>query len=442
MNPSRDQDRVMAYVASIGVGLLLSVMPGHQASGADAPTLEKAYQEARKLAATPQSHAQAIEKYLAVIRAHQANEEFYRASLRQLARSYEEAGRIEDGVRFFAGLTQRRMSAGRDDDPLREIIQQYRLKHPELLARIAEELGLVSRPSAAPIPSPGAIDLARAILQRDDKVLREKSLQRVARMLAPQSPDRDKFDGLIALRRAISAKFDRARFRPLVLSLLKSSNPQIRGLALDVVPGAEATTDDLPKIIELAKDPSPNVRARVGLAMILTGKGQEKERIAPTLVRLLRDTQPQVIEQTIRCMWGEYSSPDLDQQLIDLAGQPPLHHNAVYFGLSTMRSKSPAVCRRLVEELNDTDWNNSGRAAWGLGFGIAGEAKPLVEEGLLKALPEETNGYTRGQEFQALRGVASEKSRRYLKSVVESPQETEDCRRAAREILAEIDKRR
>jgi hypothetical protein len=99
------------------------------------------------------------------------------------------------------------------------------------------------------------------------------------------------------------------------------------------------------------------------------------------------------------------------------------------------------VCRRLVQELGDPDWNNSGRAAWGLTYGVSDEAKGLVEEGLLKALPEETNDYTREQEFRALRSVATEKSRPYLTSVANSQTETDKYKGLAREVLALLDKK-
>ena len=116
-------------------------------------------------------------------------------------------------------------------------------------------------------------------------------------------------------------------------------------------------------------------------------------------------------------------------------------HNVIYFCLSTMRNKSLAVSRRLVEELSDPDWNNSGRAAWGLNYEVADEAKSIVEEGILKALPEELNTYTRKQEFRALRRVATEKSRPYLQSVVDSEMETDEFKKLAGQILEDLNRK-
>jgi len=212
-------------------------------------------------------------------------------------------------------------------------------------------------------------------------------------------------------------------------------------LALRCLPGLGTTSRGLALIIPLADDASPRVRMNVALALIQLGKGEENEKVVPALMKLLRDKDPNVVERTIRSMWGQYSSLEFDKQLIELSRHPRYHHNTIYFCLSTMRNKSVAVCRRLVEELDDPDWNNSGRAAWGLTYGVAEEAKSVVEEGLLRALPEETNAYTRTQEFRALRRVATEKSRPYLSSVVDSEMETEEFRELAREILADMDRK-
>jgi hypothetical protein len=244
---------------------------------------------------------------------------------------------------------------------------------------------------------------------------------------------------LATLGSALTAKFDRVPFRPLVEPLLESKDPQIQMLALRCLPGLGATSHDLALVVPMAEDASPQVRMNVAAALIGLGKGDHPEQVIPALMKLLQDEDPNVIERTIRSMWGQYSSPEFDELLIKLSREPRYHGNTIYFCLSTMRHKSPAVCRRLIEELDEPDWNNSGRAAWGLTYGVTDEAKSLVEEGLLKALPEETNDYTRGQQFRALRGVATEKSRTYLTLVVESDTETDNTKQQAREILAGLD---
>jgi HEAT repeat protein len=291
---------------------------------------------------------------------------------------------------------------------------------------------------APPVP---AKELAKAILQRDDPVLREKGLERLKQLLAESASDGDKRRGLATLQASLTAKFDRASFGPLVRPLLASRDAPVRALALRCLPGVGATIDDLPLVIPLAGDPSAQVRQLVGGALIQLGKGQRSETVIPALMALLKDEDSKVVEQTIRSMWGQYHSPAFDALLIKLSYEERYHHNVIYFCLSTMRSKSPAVCRRLVEVLAEPDWNDSGRAAWGLTYGVTEEAKALVEAGLLKALPEETNEGTRKNEFRALAGVATEASRPYLRSVVASDMETDAIKDTARRILINLDSR-
>jgi hypothetical protein len=245
--------------------------------------------------------------------------------------------------------------------------------------------------------------------------------------------------GLVTLGRALPAKFDRTEFLVLVRPLLSSDHAQVRKLAVGVLPGVGATEADLDAIIAMVADESAEVRAAVGGALIQIGQGEYGERVIPALLKILDDSEYRVVEQTLRSMWGQYASPELNARLIELSHHPQHHGHAIYHALSTQRSKSKPVCQRLVEELADPDWNNSGRAAWGLTYGVADDARSVVEDGLLKALPQETNAYTRKQEFRALRGVATEKSRDYLQSVVDSKLETDESKDAARQILADLD---
>jgi hypothetical protein len=400
-------------------------------------SLEQVYREAKQLAERPENLPQAAAKYQAVVEAHLANEKAFHNALRELARYYETSGQTEAGVRFFLGLA-RQMEMAESRSALREIAGAFLMKHRQLTEKIAAEMGLSSTPQRRlPARAPSE-ELAKAILQREDQALRDQTLAKLREMLAPDSPESAKKLALATLSAALSAKFDRASFLPLVLPLLEAKDVEVRSLALRCLPGLGATANDLSHVIPLAEDPSPQVRMQVASALIGLGKGEHGEQVIPALMRLLRDEDPDVIERSIRSMWGQYSSPEFDELLIELSHEPRFHGNTVYFCLSTMRTKSARVCRRLVEELDDPDWNNSGRAAWGLTYGVADDAKAVVEEGLLQALPEETNPYTRKQEFRALRAVATEKSRGYLKSVVDSSMETAEFKELAQRILADL----
>lgn len=432
--------RFIAAIAAIAAALFGPPRAVFSAGSSPLP-LKEIYAEAERRRTDPQTVVEAAEKYKEVVEIHRENEKWYRLALQQLARTYDDSGQTEEGVRYFVTLALENAAADKQD-VLREILAAYRLKHPDVFQKIVTEMGLGAGPQPRTLRPMPSEELSQAILQRDDQELREKSLDKLQQMLAADAPATEKKQALATLLSSLAAKFDRAPFRRLVLPLLDSDDDAIRAMALRSLPALETPAGELSRIVPLAEDESPQVRMHVGLALIQIGKGQHKEVVIPALTTLLKDSDPAVIEQTIRSMWGQYSSPQFDALLIELSRNPRYHHNVVYFGLSTMRPKSAAVCRRLVEELDDPDWNNSGRAAWGLTYGVEDEARKLVEEGLLKALPEETNAYTRGQQFRALGNVATEQSRAYLAKVADSELETEGCRQAARAILTRLDSER
>jgi hypothetical protein len=405
--------------------------------------LHEIYRQAQQFAQNPDQRELAIARLQSVLEVHRSNEGLYQSALRDLARCYEDAGLTEAQIRFFAALAFRRDDQGRQE-VLREVFQRFSRKRPDLVQAIFAEMRGDSEQKikAGPArPARPSEELVQGILQRKDKDLRQRSLAQVRDMLAPTSSTEQQQAGLATLRASLTAKFERDPFRPLVLPLLTSDDARIKTLALGCVPALNGTADDLGLIIRLAEDPSSEVRAQVGSALISLGQGEHGDQVIPALTKLLQDSDKKVIERTLRSMWGQYSSPAFDALLIRLSRDPQHHGHAIYHALSTMRSKSIPVCRRLIEELDESNWNDSGRAAWGLTYGVVDEAKSLVEQGLLAALPEETNDYTRNQAFRALRRVATERSRAYLKSVVDSPMEAGKFKEQAREILQDLDRR-
>jgi len=422
-----------------GAILVVLLLACWASAGAEPGSLQGMYEEAQRLGQTPEGRDEAMAQYHAVIEIHRANEKTYHAALRQLANCYSEAGQVEEGIRFFFAIAQATWETKRLNG-LEGILNEFKLKHPEIVDQIVAEMYPSSRSKRRVAPAVPAKDLAKAIVQRRDTVLREKGLERLRQMLVETASDAEKRQGLATLQSVLTAKFDRAPFRLMVLPLLASDDAQVRAPALRCLPGLGGTVEDIPLVVTMAQDPSAQVRELVGGVLIQLGKGERAETVIPALMQLLQDDDSKVVEQTIRSMWGQYHAPAFDALLIELSYEQKYHHNAIYFCLSTMRSKSQAVCRRLVEVLAEPDWNDSGRAAWGLTYGVTEEAKGLVEEGLLAALPEETNEQTRKQEFRALAHVATERSRAYLTTVAASEMETDEAKGVARQILADLDK--
>ena len=57
-------------------------------------------------------------------------------------------------------------------------------------------------------------------------------------------------------------------------------------------------------------------------------------------------------------------------------------HQAIYFGLSTLRNKPREIVERLIDLACSTDYENAGRSRWGLSFGVSAEDGPLVTAGM------------------------------------------------------------
>ncbi len=433
--PGRQRLAYRFYHRKLPVILLLLFVLVASAEGNE-ESLQKIYDKASDLAQMPDKQEEAIDRFREVIEIHQANEKIFEFALSELAEAYERAGRAEDGIRYFIKLANSWQQQGRSDT-LREIFSAYQIKYPELIKKIAEEM---QNPGRKDLRSIHDNDLVAAIVQREDPDLREKSLGILREMLAAGSEINELRSGLETLHQSLSAKFDRQPFRPLVIPLLKSEESAIRMRALQCLPRLDATVDDLALVIPMAEDESSEVRMNVTSALVRIDQGKNPEVVIPVLTKLLNDPDEDVISRTVRSMWGQYSSPEFDALLIKLSRERKYHHNVIYFCLSTMRRKSVPVCERLVEELADPDWNNSSRAAWGLTYGVVDEARSLVEDGLLAALPEEMNDNTRKEEFRALRNVVTEKSRPYLMSVIESEMETEKFKQEAREVLKYLDR--
>ncbi|MEM7391214.1 MAG: HEAT repeat domain-containing protein [Verrucomicrobiota bacterium] len=376
-----------------------------------------------------------IEDYQAFMEQHVKDRARFVESLNRMADLYEAEGRDEDAIRYMIELIGR-VDKNRLLPAMQKRFDQYRLEKPEAMEKVYREIHGDDSPQRKTPQLVSDQTLVDGILQRDDRKLREACLKKVREMLVPETDDEIKRSALVTLGKSFTAKFDRQPFRPLILPLLKSEDEVVRTLAASSLAGLNPVKEDLKRVVGLVEDASPMVREQMGNVIIHLGRGEQAELAIPALSTLLRDSDTKVVVKTLRAMWGQYASPEFDALLIELSNDPRYHGYTMYHALSTMKTKSVAVCRRLVQELDHPDWNNSGRAAWGLTYGVSPDAAAVVEEGLLKAIPEETNDYTRTQAFKALARVASEKSRAYLEAVVASETETEKFRDMARDVLA------
>jgi parallel beta-helix repeat protein len=104
------------------------------------------------------------------------------------------------------------------------------------------------------------------------------------------------------------------------------------------------------------------------------------------LLELFESSDPSVLRELCRGLWGARVSSALEARLIELARTEDrsLYHDVIYFALSTLEGKSAAVVDELFRAAQDRDHNNWGRALWGLSFGVPREHQGKVADFALK----------------------------------------------------------
>jgi len=246
------------------VGVVLIVLYGAMAlAGGKGQSLQQLHDEANKLREKPETVEKAAGVYRSIVETHLANEKVFQSALRELAQCYEDANQPEEAIRFLLKLAYRSEAKGRQDS-LKDIFAKLQLKHPEAVKKVVEEMQMASahkREFVTAVPTRSLVD---AIVQRKDKELRQKSLEKLQEMLAAESSVEDKRSGLATLRSSLTAKFDRKPFRTLVLPFLQSKDAQTRMLAVRCLPSLEAKASDLKLIAPMAQDSSSEVRQSVG----------------------------------------------------------------------------------------------------------------------------------------------------------------------------------
>jgi hypothetical protein len=287
-----------------------------------------------------------------------------------------------------------------------------------------------------PFNRPGN-ELTKQILQRKDKTLRQQALDRAKTMLASETAA-EKKDALEALATAHDVPFDRKPFTPLVRQCLTDKDADVRAAALWTIAAAGGDASDYPAIAKLADDRSPLVRQRVTGALVSVGKNQPPPAgvLAPVVQKFLNDEDKSVRKEALRATWGVPVSEAAEKRMIELSRTADSADDAVYFGLSTRPKKSKAVCERLVEVMRGEggEANDKGRAAWGLTYGVSGEASDLVAKAMIEEVDETLDDYVREQCIRALGGFGSEDALKKLRDVAEHD-ESERARSAAKQAL-------
>jgi hypothetical protein len=297
-----------------------------------------------------------------------------------------------------------------------------------------EESGAASRESFA-----AQEKWAKAILQTENAAARFEALAEVQRALQSGDPALQRA-ALAALAQASDVNFDKAPFRPLVLPLLDSPAAPVRRAALYALYNTQPLEQDVPKIVQMANDASAQVRSCVGHILFLYKDGDLTGAEGDVVRRLLDDRDPEVAENTLNGLWGARVSRPIEEKILEWSESkdPEKAHDAIYFGLSTLHNKSEAVVRRLIRAMEGDDFENSGRARWGLGYGVPEEHHPLLADAFLRLL-ENRGDPSIGEEcLRALETYASAAQLQELEAYADNPLAPEPLRQRARRIVERI----
>ena len=273
----------------------------------------------------------------------------------------------------------------------------------------------------------GENELWKKIAQRNDYQLRGQALNELTRMLQGSASER--VEALRALSMVGDIPFDRKSMLHLVVHGISHEDADVRHMTLIALPTMGAVLERYPLLMSLVDDSSVDVRMNLASCMIALARKSpfsDSKKISPILSpilpKLLNDSEPKVVEQTIKSLWGYPLTPEINSRLIELSREPELVGTVVYFALSTRPLISQPVAERLIEVLDDSTMrlDTRGRAAWGLGHQQLEEsAKPAVAKALIRCLDETLDKYLTQQSMYGLKRIGNSAGQEKLRELAE-----------------------
>lgn len=281
--------------------------------------------------------------------------------------------------------------------------------------------------------------------QLEDAAKRTAAIERIRKAMTSGSVDEAR-TGMLAFGRLGPIEFDKASFRPVVRTLLASSDVPTRAAATSAFTMTGADTEDLPKIFALADDPAAEVRdilTRVIVQLMnydLTGK-PASDAILKLMAKLPRDPR-----DVAHSLWSAKFSPEIEARVLEICRDMDNTNGAgydfFYGALSTQGNKSEASCKRLIELLAHQDTTNvASRSAWGLQQGVDRAQYSLVSEAMLKVIEARSDGSLRRNALTCLRAYGTSAQAPALKAILAKPGVTGEFRKTLEQVLATIESR-
>lgn len=278
--------------------------------------------------------------------------------------------------------------------------------------------------------------------QINDPGLRVQAIENIR--LALQSEEYTKqLAALNALAKLHDVQFDKAGFRDLVLPFARGGRGEMVVSALYALSTIGRQPGDLDLVLSLIDSPSAEARYAVAhLAMVYSG-GDLTGKTGAAVLRLLQTEDVGQLKRATNGMWGARVSPEIEKRILELASSPDreLRNHTIYCSLSTLKSKSPAVIGKLVEVLGSNNSDNSYRALWGLGFGVARENGHLVVDAMKTYFGTRSSSKSRLSALRLIGNYGSAHDAAWLQAVVDNPNARDPVRKVARRSLSQLKRR-
>jgi len=179
-------------------------------------------------------------------------------------------------------------------------------------------------------------------------------------------------------------KFDRTGLRDLILPLVESTERGMAAAALYALYNTDRRPEDL-ALVQAAYARQPEGMAGSASHLLFSfADGKIEGRSEEIILELLGSPDRNTRREALRGLWGAEVTPKLASRIIELTDNAETRHDAIYFGLSTLKNKNEAVIDALLAALSDPDWNNWGRALWGLGHGVPEKHQRKVAAALVE----------------------------------------------------------
>jgi len=238
----------------------------------------------------------------------------------------------------------------------------------------------------------------------------------------------ERAEALFALASASEVAFDRDALRKRVVELTKGTAPGSdvaeRIAALNTLSGMNPEEADIQLVLDVY--PLLVVSDRWRIARLLatySGMDLREGPAAKIMLELAQNPEATGFAEDLGAVWGARVSDPVAEAFIDMSRSSDhgLSHKAIYFGLSTFMEKSPATVERLIEVLADPDWNNSGRALWGLSYGVPVVSQQTVVDAMLDMYANRNTTKIRERSARIIRDYGGEDRLNALLDALDNP---------------------